>query len=369
MENATLVELRPSGDLLDPNFSSYKLSLDPIPMHETTLPAKVDHLLRSEEQFSLQHVKLFGLHNHLLYDPWNLDDVYYVDKDKTVKRNVVDKETGKLSGVSKVWNIPSTHERRAGHYSPSGYFPAKDLVLLSDGAGTLHLIHSGERVKPDKAESQWKVLFTNEVCGEEVPYVVVHARDIAEEKDESANVIEGRKVHCLLLHVEEAKKVKGQKDLPQIKEKGTKSSHTSFVSVLEWIILEEDYCSFWAAQNFCLVNKDGAWSVGRRRKLCGFAIPEYAAVCEDGISLTISSEEPFIFITDTGKPLKDEIPEKKEDTEKDGEPAEKRKPVDDTSARIEWMENLDEVRLSLPLEGSSQALNPYSNFVCYIYLL
>jgi len=78
---AKLIELRPSKDLLDPNFESYKLSLDPLPVYKHSTPVAVDQLKPNDEQFSYQHVKVFGLHNHLVSDPWNSELVYFISKD------------------------------------------------------------------------------------------------------------------------------------------------------------------------------------------------------------------------------------------------------------------------------------------------
>lgn len=78
---AKLFELRPKKDLLDPTFEGYKLSLDNLPVYKHELPLPVESLKPSEDQFSFQHVKTFGLHNHLTEDPWHSDLAYFVAKD------------------------------------------------------------------------------------------------------------------------------------------------------------------------------------------------------------------------------------------------------------------------------------------------
>jgi hypothetical protein len=42
----------------------------------------------SDDQYSLLHVKVFGLHNHLYGDPWAREDVYYIDKRWRVHKSV-----------------------------------------------------------------------------------------------------------------------------------------------------------------------------------------------------------------------------------------------------------------------------------------
>lgn len=78
---AKLIELRPSKDLLDPSFESYKLSLEPLPLYKHSTPVAVEQLKPNDDQFSFQHIKVFGLHNHLVSDPWNSELVYFITKD------------------------------------------------------------------------------------------------------------------------------------------------------------------------------------------------------------------------------------------------------------------------------------------------
>lgn len=83
---AKLFELRPKKDLLDPTFEGYKLSLDNIPVYSHELPQPVENLKPSEDQFSFQHVKTFGLHNHLMEDPWNSKIAFFVGQNLQVYR-------------------------------------------------------------------------------------------------------------------------------------------------------------------------------------------------------------------------------------------------------------------------------------------
>lgn len=88
---AKLVDLKPKKDLLDPTFEGYKLILDALPVYKHELPGAIEHLKPNEEQFSFQHVKLFGLHNHLISDPWlNKESVYFIaNKSHIYKVNTV----------------------------------------------------------------------------------------------------------------------------------------------------------------------------------------------------------------------------------------------------------------------------------------
>ena len=83
---SSIIELRPRKDLLDPAFEGYKLSLDPLPVYKHELPIAVKHREPSDEQFSFQHVKTFGLHNHLIDDPWHPEYFFFVAEDQQVFR-------------------------------------------------------------------------------------------------------------------------------------------------------------------------------------------------------------------------------------------------------------------------------------------
>lgn len=78
---AKLFEFRPKKDLLNPTFEGYKLSLDSLPVYKHDLPNGVEHRKPNNQQLSFQHVKTFGLHNHLIDDPWEDDFTYFISKD------------------------------------------------------------------------------------------------------------------------------------------------------------------------------------------------------------------------------------------------------------------------------------------------
>ena len=79
-----IIDLRPNNDLLNRKFEGYTLSLDPLAVYKHNLPVGVQHLTPNDEQFSFQHVKTFGYHNHLYDDPWNSELAFYISKDLQV---------------------------------------------------------------------------------------------------------------------------------------------------------------------------------------------------------------------------------------------------------------------------------------------
>ena len=87
---AKLFELRPNVNLLDSSFQGYKLSLEPMAIYKHELPVFVEHLKPSDEQFSFQHVKSFGYHNHLFADLWNTDLAFFITQDYQVFQTNLD---------------------------------------------------------------------------------------------------------------------------------------------------------------------------------------------------------------------------------------------------------------------------------------
>ncbi|XP_021924914.1 nudC domain-containing protein 1 isoform X2 [Zootermopsis nevadensis] len=268
----TLMELRPNKDLLDGKFIGFKLSLDPVPIYRHNLHNEVDHVLPSDDQYSFLHVKVFGLHNHLFGDPWARDDVYFIDKQWRVHKSVRNGNTELLDGVQEVWEMPSNHVRKCGHYNTSLSFSSPELAVLSDGAGTLHVVHTGIRVET----TAWKVLFSDEVCGKEKPFTIVDSR---------VNAISNKQeVHVLLLWVDEVRSLLDEKD-----------GHIKFVTKLEWVTLLEGENRDWLMQ--CV------------RQLSGVGGLDYAALEPSCHSLYIASGKPFQFDSDSESAVEKKEPE------------------------------------------------------------
>jgi hypothetical protein len=55
-------------------------------------------------------------------------------------------QTDLLEGTVEMWEIPSNHVRRPGHYNTSLSFPSPELAVIADGAGTLHVVSTGSRI-------------------------------------------------------------------------------------------------------------------------------------------------------------------------------------------------------------------------------
>ncbi|KAM4688909.1 nudC domain-containing protein 1 [Discoglossus pictus] len=66
--------------LLDPKFESYKLSLDPLPCYSVELDAAVAEVKLRDDQYTLDHMRAFGMYNYLHCNPWVPDSMFYVDQ-------------------------------------------------------------------------------------------------------------------------------------------------------------------------------------------------------------------------------------------------------------------------------------------------
>lgn len=259
-----LVELRPDNKLLDPNFDGYKLSLAPVPTHCSPLPDKPDGVIPGGDQYSFLHTKLFGLHNKLFMDPWT-ECIYYIDENWKVHSFDSDKQNFVDNQFSEVWEVPSHHERRPGHFNLSMVFASPDLVVISDGAGTLHIVDSGDR--SFKAR-KWKAVFSCEPIGAQKGFVLLDSKYYCGE------------LHCLLLHIAE-----------EVIE-GSDGKKTKFVSVLDWITIEGEL----SQQN---------WGLKNSRQLSGGGSIDFAAFEPSCTAIYVASDRSLKFIFDSENPVID----------------------------------------------------------------
>nr|SVE74275.1 EOG090X08S2 [Daphnia barbata] len=128
-----LFELRPKKDLLDPTFEGYKLSLDSLPVYKHEVPVAVEHLKPNEEQFSFQHVKIFGLHNHLIDDPWSAEVAFFISNNLQVFKINLHSLVSQNPEFQPVWQIPQQGETRDGWFNASLSFPSPELAVVTDG--------------------------------------------------------------------------------------------------------------------------------------------------------------------------------------------------------------------------------------------
>nr|CAG4648027.1 EOG090X08S2 [Moina brachiata]SVE93097.1 EOG090X08S2 [Moina brachiata] len=270
---AKLFELRPKKDLLDPTFEGYKLSLDNLPVYKHELPLPVENLKPSEDQFSFQHVKTFGLHNHLSEDPWNSDLAYFVAKDLQIFCIALKSLTSQHPEFHSVWKIEEAADNRSGSFNASLYFASDTLATVTDGAGKLFILDTG--IRNATHPQQWQVVYQSPPQNLERPFKILHSY-LNQPTD--GNPLQ---LKVLLLKVEPLDEVETQIALSTI---GCNEKETPFISCLELIEL---------------VDKNGAWAAGQLKR---FATPfgiEYASVLSPGTSVCVIAREPFSLIYDS----------------------------------------------------------------------
>ncbi|XP_047113413.1 nudC domain-containing protein 1 [Schistocerca piceifrons] len=297
-----MIELRPSRDLLDPEFAGYKLSIDPVPCYQYNLEDDVYHILPSDDQYSLLHAKVFGLHNHLYADVLSEDNLYYVDERWRLRRVRQNNLTGRFEGLHTMWEMTKHHPRKPGHYNPSLSFTSADFAVVSDGAGSLYIVYTGNREEADS----FQTVHVEEPCGEEKAFKVIHSRCISEG---------GHKfIHCLLLHIE----TRPEEEVKESKEKGV------FTTLLEWLIFNDGGI--------------GKWSLHASRQVSTVKGIEYAAIETYCTALYVASEKPVVFTKDSEKPVEDrKIPEQEN----------MQKPK-----RYMWLQNQEDITVWLQLAES-----------------
>uniref|UniRef100_A0A674NCV3 NudC domain-containing protein 1 n=1 Tax=Takifugu rubripes TaxID=31033 RepID=A0A674NCV3_TAKRU len=261
--SASNYSLKINRDLLDPGFESYRLSQDTIPMYKVDLDADVEELKLNE--YTLEHVRAFGMYNHLHLDPWYEDSVLFVDgRGRVLSFTVIlDAALGKPREVYCV--APDTSEHR-DRVCASLSLTSATWATLSDGSGRLDLLRTGKR--GDSCHTKWEPLFSQDMGA---PFTLLHS--VAHVQD---NV---HTLEVLLLRI--------QKDPEETKGSG-------FSVFLEWITV---------------ANTEAKYEMKKRRLLKGKSVPEYAAVEPRGKGLMVASERPFVFTHVDGSPLEQPDPE------------------------------------------------------------
>ena len=136
-----------------------------------------------EPSCSFLHAKVYGEHNHLVGDPWSKTDcVYWVSAGGHVYRLTPG------HAVRHVWAPGHAAADTAGRYNPGLVMAGRGTALVSDGAGRLDIVTTGDR---DTA-AQWSSVFSELVCGENRPFLVVGAEEGAGQLEAVLQYVEER---------------------------------------------------------------------------------------------------------------------------------------------------------------------------------
>lgn len=173
MDPLKLVELRRNPQLINANFDGYKLSLKPIPKLEYKLPIGPDQSSRTNDQYSLHHVQLFGMQNHLVSDPWERHSVYFVDLNWTIQNVKYNTGTGELIPAAARHELDKW-DRNYGDFNVTLRFVSEKYCVLSNGCGQIRILNTGDRYRG----VQWQCVHTGDAFADdpERKFIIADAR-------------------------------------------------------------------------------------------------------------------------------------------------------------------------------------------------
>uniref|UniRef100_A0A8D8PTK3 NudC domain-containing protein 1 n=1 Tax=Cacopsylla melanoneura TaxID=428564 RepID=A0A8D8PTK3_9HEMI len=310
-----VLDLKINPDLLNPNFNGYKLSLDPIGVCKINLPANVDQTFPSEDQYSFLYHKLFSLHNHLHQNSYSPDEygrVYFVDEKWRVYENVVNPNNLTLESVREVCEIPANERRVPGHWNVCVKFVSETMCIISDGAGTLHVI--------DTHNVPWLVEYSSEVLGKGAIFSILDSV--------VCDTPDGKILHACLLSVEEVIPDQSTDSNPGLEPSKSRSSDqesstgsSKLVNVVNWISLHKT---------------ENGWCLKRQRQIHVPGSIHYFALNKSGSAIYLIADQKFTFVSDSEKQI---IP-----------------PADSNSADAKkpnyfWQQTDDDLKLWFPMSG------------------
>ncbi|XP_033914708.3 nudC domain-containing protein 1 isoform X1 [Acipenser ruthenus] len=256
--------------LLDPKFESYRLSLDPLPIYNIELDAAVAEVKLRDDQYTLDHMRAFGMYNYLHCDPWYEDSVYYIDQLGSILNLTVTLDTA-LGKPREVFRLPSEFNTYENRLCASLHFTSSTWVALSDGTGKLYLMRTSKR--GESAHGKWEILF-NQDLGE--PFIIINSLCYVNCGSHSIEV--------LLLRI--------KKDELDVKGSG-------FCVSIEWLTIT----------NISGQDEEKKYAISKRRVLQGKSVPHYAAIEPEGGGLMIASDKPFRFTQVDGKQVEETFEE------------------------------------------------------------
>uniref|UniRef100_A0A2M4BI79 NudC domain-containing protein 1 n=1 Tax=Anopheles marajoara TaxID=58244 RepID=A0A2M4BI79_9DIPT len=284
-------ELRPDPKLLKPNYGGFKLSLDTVPVLRTELPAtqRTNRVRPNpQRQYSYLHARLFGLHNHLVPDPWATGCLYYVDVSGTVQRVQYQPSVGRLSACCPVYRMalpPQSISASTDPYNCSLAFASERLCLLADGHGTISVLQTGNRATNGTWVAECVLPRADEEGSRLLPAtgsVLLDARLVQPDSTSTSQL------HCIALQVEHFT---------------SKPSET----VLHWFVLEQQQQRHQEGPSATDADAtlDG-WTVRSSCQLRSGGFPRYCSLDYDCTGLLLASDKPFTFTEDTEYPIEPE---------------------------------------------------------------
>ncbi|XP_076806640.1 nudC domain-containing protein 1-like [Clavelina lepadiformis] len=260
VKKPALVELRPDRKLIDSKFESYKLSLNPLPSYKAAIPDGVYQVNAGDEEFSYEKIKCFTLHNYLILDPWNKENVYFVDSTFCLRRFHIPLETH-IEPSKVVFSFGSEIAVDTDRLPPSVYFPSPTLCVSCDGFGAMYVLETGCRAS--WTTDVWRIVYFDEV--KKSPSLIINSAA----RSDGADDVKRDFLECLFIKFEEISSPEPEKGAETVTE-----------VLLEWITLEKS-------------TNDEDYQLSASKLFRGKNVPNYCALAKDSTELHIASSSPF----------------------------------------------------------------------------
>ncbi|KAG5446965.1 NudC domain-containing protein 1 [Clonorchis sinensis] len=261
------VTLRPDRTLLDPNFESYKLSLEKIPQFHFSASNKIA-FKSLPESLSKQHVQSFSHQNCLTLDPFVQGDLYYIELDGCIKHLRIPQCAHNFRQGTSVYSFPKWSDvtSKSSMFSTLT-FPSETHAILYDGCGHLSIF---DTKRTGCTSPEWKLSSD------------VHPplQSCAAQLLDSVGIVSSSgevDLHCLMASVTEK-----PDDFPV----RTKSS---YITQLEWLTYRQ-------------TANATEWILKQHRRLVGTSFPDYASLARDAHSLHLCAERTFLPVYDSLNP-------------------------------------------------------------------
>ena len=297
-----IIELRPDSTLLDPEFESYKLSLEQLPVSKSEIRFGVKCVEPGTGQFSYEKTRCMVTHNYLYMDMWHPDNVFFIDTGSRIRRFHL--HGNRMDPAQCVYTLESKDSSSTHPLPPSLLFPGAELCVASDGSGEVHVLSTGTRGNRDGGK--WTSLWRDDTVG---ACVLLDAKTSVDEDGTTG-------LELLTARFEERKSPKEQCD-------------EFTVVILDWHTLESSGND--AAHSFELT---------RTRTFEEKSYPHYVAVSKHGLSL--AADAPFAYVASEWEEAAGDLV-----TTVAGDSAARRQP------KYKWSQTFEDITLTIDLPAGA----------------